>query len=199
MQDGDHNSKDDTKSMIATLTANHRRFLTFLEKQVGDRNDAEEILQAAFVRSLSNADQIRDTEKVIAWFYRLLRNAVIDHYRRKAAGQRLLETFARELMAHDETPEPGMENVICACVNDLVATLKPEYAELVTNVDLRGADVSSVAESLGIDTGNARVRLHRGRKALRRELERTCRTCATHGCLDCTCGSNKGVTNSPPP
>lgn len=199
MQDDEHDRKDDTKSMIATLTASHRRFLTFLEKKVGNRQDAEEILQAAFVGSLSKADQIRDSEKVIAWFYRLLRNAVIDHYRRKAASQRLLETFARELMAHDESPDPGMENVICACVNDLVAALKPEYAELVTNVDLKGVDLSSVADSLGIEPGNARVRLHRGRKALRRELERTCRTCATHGCLDCTCGNDKDLTESRPP
>jgi RNA polymerase sigma-70 factor (ECF subfamily) len=34
------------------------------------------------------------------------------------------------------------------------------------------------------------VRLHRARQALKRELERSCGTCATHGCLDCTCGAS---------
>jgi RNA polymerase sigma-70 factor (ECF subfamily) len=36
---------------------------------------------------------------------------------------------------------------------------------------------------------NLKVRLHRGRKQLRERIEQTCRACATHGCLDCICGS----------
>lgn len=194
MSDNEQNQEP----VISTLLANHRSFLAFLEKRVGNRLDAEEILQAAFVRSLSKADEIRDSENAIAWFYRLLRNAVVDHYRHNAAGRRLLENFARELSVPETTPDPEMENVICACVNDLISVLKPEYAELITNVDLQGTDVSSVANSLGIEPGNARVRLHRARKALRQEVERTCRTCATHGCLDCTCGKTGDSPKRPP-
>jgi RNA polymerase sigma-70 factor (ECF subfamily) len=33
------------------------------------------------------------------------------------------------------------------------------------------------------------VRLHRARAALKTRLEQSCGTCATHGCLDCTCRS----------
>jgi len=35
------------------------------------------------------------------------------------------------------------------------------------------------------------VRLHRARAALREKLVRSCRTCAEHGCLDCSCGRPK--------
>ncbi len=61
------------------LVENHRRFLSFLTPRVGNAADAEEILQAAFVKSAEKSGSILDEESVVAWFYRLLRNAVVDH------------------------------------------------------------------------------------------------------------------------
>lgn len=174
-------------AVTSVLLANHRRFLSFLEPRVGSREDAEEILQAAFVRSLEKADEIREPENAVAWFYRLLRNAVVDHYRRNAARRRTLAGFAQHLSASESVRDPDTERAICECIRELIPVLKPEYAELISRVDLQEGDVSSAADALGITPGNARVRLHRARTALRDEVERTCRTCATHGCLDCTC------------
>lgn len=173
------------------LAANHRRFLDFLTSRVGNRDDAEEILQGAFVRSVEKSSDIRDSESAIAWFYRLLRNAVVDHYRRAAAGKRSLEAIAREVSEGDSSMDPAIERALCQCVSALVPTLKPEYADLIARIDLGGEDLALVAESLGIEPGNARVRLHRARTALRASVERTCRTCAEHGCLDCTCAPSE--------
>jgi len=188
----------ESEAVIQTLLANHRRFLAFLEARVGGRHDAEEILQAAFVRSLEKADEIRDSESATAWFYRLLRNAIVDFYRHRAADRRTLEGFARGLSDAEERVDPDLERVVCDCVRDLVQVVKPEYADLLKKVDLDGLEVSTVADSLGITPGNARVRLHRARAALKEVVEQTCRTCATHGCLDCTCdgGSSKATGES---
>ena len=184
-----------TDNVVARLLANHRRFLDFLTARVGRREDAEEILQEAFVRSLQKAGEIRDEESAVAWFYRLLRNAVIDHYRRNAAGRKALEAHAREVPEVDSGFDADLEQAVCQCVNDLIPLLKPEYSDLIRRVDLGGANVNSVADEIGISPGNARVRLHRARTALRGELERSCRTCATHGCLDCSC--SRGEPASP--
>src|SRR5688500_16667925 len=70
------------------LAANHDRFLRFLERRVGRRDLAEEILQDAFVRGLSRAETVQASESAIAWFYRLLRNALIDHHRRADSERR---------------------------------------------------------------------------------------------------------------
>lgn len=182
-----HREQASTDEVVAKLIANQRRFLDFIGARVGSREDAEEILQSAFVRGLQKAGEIRDEETAVAWFYRLLRNAITDHYRRTAAGQRALEGHAREVIGNDAGSDADLEQTVCACVNDLVPLLNPEYGDLIRRVDLDGASVTSVAEVLGITPGNARVRLHRARAALREELERSCRTCATHGCLDCDC------------
>lgn len=69
------------------LVANHRALLGFLERRLGSPADAEDLLQEAFVKGIDRAAPLRDDESAIAWFYRALRNAVID--RRAAAARRL--------------------------------------------------------------------------------------------------------------
>ena len=76
-----------TDETLRILLANHARFLRFLEPRVGSREAAEDVLQAAFVKGLRKADDLRQGESAVAWFYRLLRNALIDHHRRRAAVQ----------------------------------------------------------------------------------------------------------------
>lgn len=173
-------------AVVAELVASHRRFLAFLERRVGSRALADDILQEAFVRGLDRGG-LRDEESVIAWFYRVLRNAVVDHHRRHAAAARGLERLATELADHHE-PGPDVHDAVCACVRDLAATLKPEYATALRRVEIDGAAVKEFAEEAGISSGNAAVRVFRAREALRQRVRRACGTCAEHGCLDCTCG-----------
>lgn len=178
--------------VLQVLLENHRAFLSFLERRVGDRATAEDILQDAFVRGMERAGQLRDGEAAVAWFYRLLRNAVVDRWRRGAAADRALEGFAAELEAAAEPPAE-IANEICACVGRLAAALKPEYAEALRRIEVDGVAVKDYAAEAGITAGNAAVRIFRAREALRREVERSCRTCATHGCIDCTCGGGLGA------
>src|SRR4051812_13152695 len=79
----DSESPTPSQPVLAVLLANHREFLSYVERRIGDRALAEEILQDAFVRSLDRTEEIR--ESAIGWFYRVLRNAVIDQQRRRAA------------------------------------------------------------------------------------------------------------------
>jgi RNA polymerase sigma-70 factor (ECF subfamily) len=204
MQDGSGHPHSDSSSdveaelnpvVVEALVGNHRRFLSFLERRVGSRALAEEILQSAYVRTLEKGDDLQEGEGVVTWFYRLLRNALIDHYRRRSAEIRALEREAREPTL--VSLEPELTRTVCACVNDLLPALKPEYAEMVRQVDLDGRSVSEVAREMGITANNAGVRLHRARQALKRQLERSCGTCASHGCLDCTCGKPGGGCETP--
>ncbi len=173
-----------TPQALGVLVENHREFLRFVERRVGNRAVAEEILQDAFVRSLTRGDEIR--ESVVGWFYRVLRNAVIDHQRRKATADRRLEEFAAELETGGEGGEE-LERIACACVARLADTLKPEYADALRRIEVEHVAVKDYAEATGISASNAGVRIFRAREALRKQVARSCGTCATHGCLDCCC------------
>lgn len=174
--------------VLATLVASHRRFLAFLERRVESRDAAEEILQAAWVRAVEKGGDLQSSESSVAWFFRLLRNAVIDHYRRRAARGRWLEASGADAATSSSIDEE-LHREVCACFGELIPTLKPEYASVIRAVDLDGRAITEVAAEQGITANNAGVRLHRARKALKRRLQQTCSTCADHGCLDCTCGT----------
>lgn len=171
--------------VVASLVANHREFLAFVERRVGNRALAEEILQSAFVRSLGKADQV--TSSAIGWFYGVLRNAVIDHHRRLQSESRRLEAFAAELDEAAEPPE-DLQDAVCRCVSRLAGTLKPEYADAIQRIDVEGLPVKDYADAVGISSNNAGVRVFRAREALRKQVARSCGTCAEHGCYQCTCG-----------
>ncbi|HEY5924729.1 MAG TPA: sigma-70 family RNA polymerase sigma factor [Kofleriaceae bacterium] len=173
-----------TEDVLAALVANHREFLAFVEKRVGSAAIAEEIVQDAFVRSIDKLDSVRDT--AVGWFYRVLRNAIIDHYRRNAAATRRHDAYAREEQLAEERDEE-LHRVVCRCVAQLADTLKPEYATALRRVEVDGVSVKDYADEAGISSNNAGVRVFRAREALRKQVARACGTCATHGCLDCTC------------
>lgn len=178
-----------TPEVVAALVENHRRFLTFLERRVGSRDVAEDILQEAFVRGLARAGQLRDQESVVAWFYRSLRNALVDHWRRRSSERRIFEDSAAGADA-EPSVDPDLLQAVCECATALLETLKPEYAEALRRVDLDGVGVKDFAREKNVTPNNASVRLFRAREALRRQVERSCGTCAEHGCLDCTCGGS---------
>lgn len=191
----EHGEGELSPGVVESLVGNHRRFLSFLERRVGSPAVAEEILQSAYVRTLERGGELEEGEGAVAWFYRLLRNALVDHYRRQGAEGRALEREARE--ASELGPDPELTQTVCACIHDLLPALKPEYAEMVRRVDLEGRGVPEVAREAGITANNAGVRLHRARQALKKQLERSCGTCAAHGCLDCTCGKPGGGCETP--
>ncbi|MBA3455417.1 MAG: sigma-70 family RNA polymerase sigma factor [Myxococcota bacterium] len=173
-----------TKQIVATLVANHREFLKFVERRVGNRDLAEELLQNAFVKNVEKFDTVRET--AVGWFYAVLRNAIIDYRRRKAVADRRLATLAADVEANAERDDE-LHRVVCKCVADIATTLKPEYADALLRIEVEGVSVKDYAEQIGISTSNAGVRVFRAREALRKQVVRACGTCADHGCLDCTC------------
>jgi len=170
--------------IVKTLIASHDQFLRFLQSRVGSREVAEDILQAAFVKTLERGDDIRDEESAVAWFYRVLRNALVDHHRRHAVDVRFKTTASKE---EPPAEDPEFEKAVCQCVKEIIPTLKGEYADILQKVEMEGAAVTDVAKAENITPNNAMVRLHRARKALHERLVQTCRACTEHGCLECTC------------
>jgi RNA polymerase sigma-70 factor (ECF subfamily) len=171
---------------LKLLVESHAEFLAFLERRVGSRELAEELLQQAYVRGIERGGAIDDDGSAVAWFYRLLRNALVDHARRNDAASRALHRWADELASSPQVDE-SLHRTVCACVSKLLVTLRPEYAAALQAIELEGKKLGEFANQVGITPNNAAVRLHRARAALGERLRTSCGTCATHGCLDCTC------------
>jgi RNA polymerase sigma factor (sigma-70 family) len=177
-----------TQDTITGLARMHDRFLQFLRARVGDEATAEDILQAAYVKAIQHGGELREAESSVAWFYRILRNAITDHYRHNAAHSKVMD----QLVANwKEDYEPELQAETCACILEVIRDLKPEYRAAIEQVDLAGESVESFARARSTTPNNASVRLHRARKAVAKKLTAVCGTCATHKCVDCTCKTGR--------
>ncbi len=166
------------------LVGSRAKFLGYIRKRIADADLAEDILQDCLLKAVRSAPQIEDDEELVRWFYRVLQNAIIDAYRRRAAELNRRLNYAADA---DLAVEPEEKEEICECVNGLISTLKPEYAEVVKAIDIDGEDAEAVSKRLRVSRNNLKVRSHRARQALKKRLEETCRMCAEHHCLDCSC------------
>ena len=171
---------------ITRLVESRSQFLSFLEKRVQSKAAAEDILQAAFVRSLEKGGTVRGEESAVAWFYRILRNAIIDYYRQRGTAERVSEQLMAQMRDHQE-PDDLFKGEICRCVSGLLENLKPEYRDAIRTIDLDEGSLADLASRAGVTTNNAAVRVHRAREALRKQLATACGICATHGCIECHC------------
>ena len=176
-------SAPEPSALLAQLLEHRAEFLGFLTRRVGDPAAAEDILQAAYTKALEKGEQIQNTESVVAWFYRMLRNALVDHYRRNAARTRAHDQFVAEAPLSYEIED---EANLCACVGGVVQTLKPEYRTALERIDLGGESIADFAQAEGTTPNNVSVRLHRARRAAAKKLTQVCGACADHKCLDCT-------------
>lgn len=170
---------------IDELLQSRERFVAYVARRVSDPDLAQDIGHDSLVRALKAGPQLRDTEALVPWFYRILRNAVIDLYRKRSVESARLE-FRDELPeAIDMQSEEG--TALCECFRGLLPGLRPEYAQMIDLLELRQEPTDVVAARLGVTAANLKVRRHRARQALRRELEQVCGSCADGSCLACDC------------
>jgi RNA polymerase sigma-70 factor (ECF subfamily) len=171
---------------IADLVLHRNHFLNFVQRRVDSPAVAEDIIQSAYIRAIEHAAVLRSEESAVAWFYRILRNAVIDYYRHRAAEDRALEQWAQDL-ATEAALDPQTEDIVCGCIQQVLPTIKPSYREILRSVDLAGQSLEAFATMAGITRGNAAVRLHRARRTLKNHLIRVCSVCAKLACVNCIC------------
>jgi RNA polymerase sigma-70 factor (ECF subfamily) len=176
--------------LLKQLLEHESAFRAFLRHRLNDEAVAEDLLQQSLLRAVEHEHTLQNTESVVAWFYRILRNAIIDYYRAHAAEVRKREGFVQEssVIADQAVPSPDeMKPTVCACLERVLPTIRPAYADLLRRVDLQGASLDAVAHDLNVTKNNLTVRLHRARHSLRSALEASCGICTKHGCLHCTC------------
>ncbi len=166
-----------------TLFDHRARFLSFVRARVGDRAAAEDLLHVAYTRVIEHPEQVPAGHEA-PWFYRVLRNLVIDRHRRQQS-----EARSREAWEADPTREPDSapKGRVCRCTLRALASLKPQYIQIIEQVDLHGRPVVEFAKGEGLSTTNAYVRLHRARRLLGDRLRAICRSCADNACVDCHC------------
>ena len=145
--------------------------------------DAEDLVQETMMRGYRSFETFEEGTNLRAWLYRILTNAFINRYRSKQRRPietdladvedlylykrvTTLENAAVTLSAEDQFLDLFTDDEVKSAVEDLPDTFKLP----VILADVEGFAYKEIAEMLDIPVGTVMSRLHRGRKAMQKQL-----------------------------
>lgn len=163
------------------LTALQDTIYAFSMKACGHPEDAEDTMQDVLLKTMSYLERFDNPRALAVWLYKVARNRCLMHRRRNrtvplsALSLDSLMPGQQELRAVTCAPLPNPEDHAywreqSTRLHEAVLLLPPAYREVLVLHDMEGFDYAEVAEIIGVRAATVRVRLHRARLFVRREL-----------------------------
>jgi RNA polymerase sigma-70 factor (ECF subfamily) len=137
---------------------------------VGDRADAEDVCQEAFIQALAKLHECRDSERFAAWLGAIVRN--VGHNRRRYLQRRRTEVITEhsDLAMHMPADRIAERRELRDRLLAALATLGRVQREVVLLHDLEGLRHREIAARLGLSEVMSRRHLSDARARLRRQL-----------------------------
>ncbi|MBI2152429.1 MAG: sigma-70 family RNA polymerase sigma factor [Candidatus Rokubacteria bacterium] len=149
-----------------------------------NRTEAEDLAQETYLRAFKHFDQFDPGTNCRAWLFAILRNAFVNQVKRQGRevlglDEGELERLEADVLDGARTIESPEEELLRRVVGaDLVAALDRLpliFREVVVLADVEECSYKEIAQVCGVPMGTVMSRLSRGRRLLRRWLERLAR------------------------
>jgi RNA polymerase sigma-70 factor, ECF subfamily len=152
------------------------RLRRYLRNRV-DPNTVDDLLGDILLRLVNHQETLRSAENPSAWVYRVAANTVADHYRRRAAENRVLTSRSGDQAP--DMPAPSLTEIspaaeLANCLDPLIRSLPATYAQALQLTDIAGVSQVDAAKQLGLSTSGMKSRVQRGRARLKETLLRCC-------------------------
>ncbi len=173
--------RKDSKSLEEALALLQGTVFSFSMKVCGQRQDAEDTMQEVLLKSVPNLPKFDNPKALMVWLYKVAKTRCLMSRRKSKFAPK--EDFSleelvpdgRELQklsgSPDGTPETSLlrrENA--KRLREAVQRLPAEYRLILVLHDMEELSDGDVAEITGFRLGTIRVRLHRARLFVRKEL-----------------------------
>lgn len=145
-----------------------------------NREDAEDVLQEAFIKAYEHLDQFQGNSKFYTWVVRIAVNQALMKLRKRKTDRTVsldeqIDTgedhVVREVAAWDPNPEQRYsQSEISKILNGAIETLEPIYRTVFTLRDVDGLSTEETAEALDLTVPAVKSRLLRARLQLRDKL-----------------------------
>ncbi|HUO86522.1 MAG TPA: sigma-70 family RNA polymerase sigma factor [Thermoanaerobaculia bacterium] len=153
-----------------------RPMFSLVLRMVRDRALAEDLTQESFVKAYRNLASYDPQRKFSSWLFKIAHNTTIDHLRRRDVDTVPLEASPDDerpgldlRLADPSTRGPEVEagrGELAAALEAAVASLRPEYREVVLMRFAEDIAYQDIAEVTGLPLGTVKTHLHRARKEL---------------------------------
>lgn len=148
--------QDDSASLLACLP----RLRRYARALLGDRSEADDLVQDTVERGWSRLSSWRRNSDMRPWLFSIMHNLHVDRLRRSAPEM-------VELSEELQLAAPPSSRLEMRDMESALALLPPEQREVLLLVALEEMSYQEVATTLGIPPGTVMSRLSRGRERLR--------------------------------
>jgi RNA polymerase sigma-70 factor, ECF subfamily len=155
------------------------RLLRLSMQLMGDSDEAEDVLQEAFIRACDQIDSFRGESGLGTWLHRIVINTALMRLRkRRPESSTDIESLAERAdgtwqSVASDSAEPSRELLgaeLLEALDRSVARLPESLRTAFVLRDVEELSTRDAAELLGISESALKVRLHRARLALRKEM-----------------------------
>ncbi|MEE2825251.1 MAG: sigma-70 family RNA polymerase sigma factor [Planctomycetota bacterium] len=182
---------EDVRLIDETLAGNTKSFGELVQKYqnrlfntmfhvVGSREEAEDVVQDAFVQAFVKLRSFRGASAFYTWLYRIAFNLSVSRRRRKRPSLSLdvvRETTGNDPLAENGCPTELMERKESVeQIRRALETLQEDHRAILVLREIEGYCYEEISHILDMPVGTVRSRLHRARLQLRGELEETLKT-----------------------
>jgi RNA polymerase sigma-70 factor (ECF subfamily) len=180
----------DAQAVRHVLTANNQRLFRTAWSILGDRSEAEEAVQAAYVSAFAAMDRFEGRSALSTWLVRITVNEALGRKRaqrrRRAhlenAGVPMIENYRDKLMRGSQAPAPDANvarEQLRALLERAVGALPENFRAVFVLREIEGLSVEETAEALAIPQATVKTRLLRARRRLQDALAPEVRTALT--------------------
>lgn len=175
---------DEQKDFPAIYAEYRPKIVGYLRRLVGDA-DAEDVAQEVFVKVGKALEGFRGDSSLSTWIYRIATNTATDHLRKFSPRQVL--DFPNILSDDDTSPDatmpddgaPVLDTLLIRkdmneCIRGIVESLPDSYRSVLVLSEFEGLTNAEIVEVAGISLDMVKIRLHRARVRLKKELEAKC-------------------------
>lgn len=168
--------KGEASALEALFTRHRTAVFRFVYQMIGDKDDADDLTQEAFVRAFESLDRFREECRFTTWIMRIAANLCTDRARMRTRRHQLIQQQAGDRltwMTEDQSADPVRSLEGSRRSHALYRALYalPEHHRRVLILrDFEERDYEQISGILGCTVGGAKLRVLRARRALRDRL-----------------------------
>ncbi|MBN1416700.1 MAG: RNA polymerase sigma factor [Bacteroidales bacterium] len=148
---------------------------------LNNHEDAEEIVQDAFVRVYENLGKFRQKSKFSTWLYRIVYNVAISHTRKRKPA---MQDITAVIRSDEDNTQSGdllygfTEEEAREFIRKTLAALPEDERTIITLYYLNESGTDEIHEITGLSKANIKVKLFRARKKMQEHIKRISETAA---------------------
>ena len=161
------------------------KILRYLTRLVGG-HEAEDLTQEVFIKVSQGLKDFRGASKLSTWIYRIATNTALDKLRSPSSQRMAQETLTTGPEGSEENKRlsfrAGVSSIdqqlirkeMNMCIRNVIEKLPEEYRTVIVLRELEELRNHDIADILQVSLDTVKIRLHRARAKLRKELEDHC-------------------------